>query len=682
MAIAQLSIDIEARLANFEQQLGKVSASAEGMANRLKTSFSNLGGYIGAALGAVAAAGAVGQFKELVNYLDQMDEAAERIGTSSSNLSALAYSAKLSGLEFEDLNKGLVKFSGTLADAAAGNKDAIELLNRLGVSASNYDDLNAALEQTADKFSTLKDGVGKTALASDAFGDKLGSKMVPMLNQGAAGMAEMRKEAEKLGGIIDDKLAKQAADFNDNLDRLATLSSAAGKSIASGLLPWLNEAAESFLIARKHSESFWDTLNKKIPSLQIIDVANELARVRGEYEQIDYRISNGKAKAGDEERLASLGKELAYYEELNSAKNKQDEPRRTGDVTPKSQGGGKKERESKSGFTDYDAILTERISKAIGDTDLVKAEELEATLAKLDQLASAGLDPAIVQAIRDDLTGATKEAADEAARLNSLLGATESGQIASATKDMQLLAKSLEAGRISEEQYLEAVQTRLDKNGESLEKNKSLAEELGLTFTSAFEDAVANGGNFSSVLKGLEQDLIRLIMRLTVTEPLLKAFKDAGGVSGLFSSLGSMFSSSGSSAGGGLAFADGGVFLNSPSLSTYSGTVVSQPTRFFADGGNVMGEAGPEGIFPLKRGKDGKLGVAASGGGGVVVNVINNAGAETSTKKRSDGQGGSIIDVFIEQAKNAIAGDIASGNGSVPAAMSSAYGIKRTAGAY
>jgi phage-related minor tail protein len=29
----------------------------------------------------------------------------------------------------------------------------------------------------------------------------------------------------------------------------------------------------------------------------------------------------------------------------------------------------------------------------------------------------------------------------------------------------------------------------------------------------------------------------------------------------------------------------------------------------------IMGEAGTEGVFPLKRGKDGKLGVQATGGG-------------------------------------------------------------------
>jgi len=37
-----------------------------------------------------------------------------------------------------------------------------------------------------------------------------------------------------------------------------------------------------------------------------------------------------------------------------------------------------------------------------------------------------------------------------------------------------------------------------------------------------------------------------------------------------------------------------------------------------------MGEAGPEAIMPLKRGKNGKLGVAAEGGGSQTVVVNNN----------------------------------------------------------
>ncbi|EOV8626941.1 phage tail tape measure protein [Proteus mirabilis] len=69
-----------------------------------------------------------------------------------------------------------------------------------------------------------------------------------------------------------------------------------------------------------------------------------------------------------------------------------------------------------------------------------------------------------------------------------------------------------------------------------------------------------------------------------------------------------------------VANANGGVY-NSTSLSAYSGQIVHKPTMFaFAKGAGLMGEAGPEGIFPLRRGADGKLGVIAkmpNQGGGV-----------------------------------------------------------------
>jgi hypothetical protein len=283
---------------------------------------------------------------------------------------------------------------------------------------------------------------------------------------------------------------------------------------------------------------------------------------------------------------------------------------------------------------------------------------------------------------------AAEEAANSTKRLNDLVAAGDTSKLEKMRDDMLLLTKALEDGVISEEKYLDAVSARAGLGNKALEKQKGLAEELGLTFTSAFEDAVVSGKGFSSVLKGLEQDIIRVLARLTITKPLTSAF-DSINWGGLASSFfGS--SSSGTTGLGSLpasvnrTFADGGVFESSPSLSEFSGTVVSKPTTFWAAGGNVMGEAGPEGIFPLKRGLDGKLGVSAQGvsGANVTVNVINNAGAETRTEKRSDGKGGSIIDVFIDQVRGAIASDISLGSGPVPAAMQSSYGLNRAAGAY
>ncbi|GIX11604.1 phage tail tape measure protein [Elioraea sp.] len=73
-----------------------------------------------------------------------------------------------------------------------------------------------------------------------------------------------------------------------------------------------------------------------------------------------------------------------------------------------------------------------------------------------------------------------------------------------------------------------------------------VARQLGLTFESAFEGAIVRGRSFSDVLKGIEQDLLRLGTRKLVTEPLLALFNSAlggigggGGIGGIVSGLGS-----------------------------------------------------------------------------------------------------------------------------------------------
>lgn len=75
----------------------------------------------------------------------------------------------------------------------------------------------------------------------------------------------------------------------------------------------------------------------------------------------------------------------------------------------------------------------------------------------------------------------------------------------------------------------------------------------------------------------------------------------------------------------------------SADLSRHSGTVVNKPTPFyFAKGAGVMGEAGWEGIFPLARGSDGKLGVKASSGG-----MTGDVYISTSVTVHSDGSANS-----------------------------------------
>ena len=133
---------------------------------------------------------------------------------------------------------------------------------------------------------------------------------------------------------------------------------------------------------------------------------------------------------------------------------------------------------------------------------------------------------------------------------------------------------------------------------------RDVARDLGFTFTSAFEDAIVRGRRLSEVLRGVLQDISRIIIRRTVTEPV-GAF-----ISG---SVGSLFGS-----------AKGNVFAAGDLVPFARGGVVTRPTVFpFARGVGLMGEAGPEAIMPLRRTRDGRLGVEATGAGVVVHQTIN-----------------------------------------------------------
>jgi lambda family phage tail tape measure protein len=102
----------------------------------------------------------------------------------------------------------------------------------------------------------------------------------------------------------------------------------------------------------------------------------------------------------------------------------------------------------------------------------------------------------------------------------------------------------------------------------------------------------------------------------------------------------------------GFGFAKGGAFDASSGVQAFAnGGIVNSPTPFkFASGGKInnglMGEAGPEAIMPLKRGTDGKLGVAVTGGagGGVQIgSIVVNGDGSGSTAKDTSGQNAAAL---------------------------------------
>jgi tape measure domain-containing protein len=114
---------------------------------------------------------------------------------------------------------------------------------------------------------------------------------------------------------------------------------------------------------------------------------------------------------------------------------------------------------------------------------------------------------------------------------------------------------TIEREAVSAMDELEKAQKRVQ---EGAERTSDTVRELGLTFSSAFEDAVIKGDKLSKVMQGLLQDIARVIARRTITEPLGAAasagIKSIGAdtwLTSLGSSIGGLFRAEGGPVAGG-----------------------------------------------------------------------------------------------------------------------------------
>lgn len=201
----------------------------------------------------------------------------------------------------------------------------------------------------------------------------------------------------------------------------------------------------------------------------------------------------------------------------------------------------------------------------------------------------------------------------------------------------------------------------IDESADSLARMKEETEKLNDVFNTSksitnsfFQDMRTGLRDGASAWESFGNAVTNVLDRI------LSKMMDIG-VDYLFQSIGTVGTSGGSEkfSWGNVASSIGSWFSGSPAPvaaangGVFSNGVYSSPTLFkFAKGGKfgVMGEAGPEAVMPLRRGRDGSLGVQADGLGGndVVVNVYNNSNAQASVNQRQTSQG-TEIDVMIDQ---------------------------------
>lgn len=194
---------------------------------------------------AIATAGVVSRLvKDSIDAADAMTKMAQGAGVTTEALSGMAWGAGQSGVELSALAAAMGRLNKGALESITGVGTYAKIFDRLGISANNSEgalkNADQLLLELADIFEAMPNGAQKSALALELFG-RSGAQMIPFLNAGSSGIAELTAQAERLGVVITDEQGAASEQFNDNLAIMGAVAKGTGNILARELLPTLNE---------------------------------------------------------------------------------------------------------------------------------------------------------------------------------------------------------------------------------------------------------------------------------------------------------------------------------------------------------------------------------------------------------------------------------------------------------
>jgi uncharacterized phage infection (PIP) family protein YhgE len=526
--------------------------------------------------------------------------------------------------------------------------DLIEFLNQgadgLGAMRDRARDLGIELSQgTLSGADQFNDKVGDLKVVTQALFTQLANELLPTLTKLVDKLTEVADEGNKSGGIIKwigDQAEAAANDFDFMSKSLDALGDVFGglKDSAVGyyhaLLAIKNldlgEGKQAFAEMQAGSARSRDGLTRDVrnvgnatPAVTIpgMDFGFKFPGQKPSFSAVPV----GGVGAVEPSREAAVNRALAG-----------------GD--PKA---GKAKKEGKS---DAEKEI-ERLEAAYKSFSAQQLEQIalfgkEGEAAKVRYDVEQGSLKGLSEAKKQELIANAevldqKRADDELSKKRAKADADHAERFAGILDDMRtesdLLGKSIE----QQEEYIKLKYLGAEANEVErqavIEGNKAYHErerliarqtELMDTFrnqaSGALTDVITGTKSLSDAFKDMFDNIAERITQMIADKWIEQLFgqmgTSGGGSNGNW--LGSLF---GMMFGGG-GFAKGGAFYSGQPVQAFAnGGVFDRPTAFGMAGGRlgVMGEAGPEAIMPLTRGRDGKLGVRAEGNSSTFAPVLN-----------------------------------------------------------
>lgn len=198
--------------------------------------------FSAAAAGALVGLGAM--FKNTKDTAATLDDMRQEVNLSAEALQKWQYIAAQQGLDQATLQNSLIKtqqaFSKLVID---GTGPGAEALMALGFSAEEAaKGMDANFEVMIGRLAGVADATQQAYLANELFGDRMGAKIIPMLNGGAEGLKQLTAEFEALGFMTNDQITAMA-DFDDELLRIKTALGAIKDQVSVALIPVMKTLA-------------------------------------------------------------------------------------------------------------------------------------------------------------------------------------------------------------------------------------------------------------------------------------------------------------------------------------------------------------------------------------------------------------------------------------------------------
>lgn len=602
-SLATLSVNLEARLAEFTKDMGQAARVTEKSAAQIGSALGVIKSGLGGLAAGIGIGGIVAVTKRVIDSVDALNDLNDATGASIENLSALEDIGARTGTAFDIVGTSLVKFNAVLKDAGPGNAAgaALKALN-LDVKELQSLDPAEALRRTAVALAGFADDGNKARLVQELFGKSV-QQVAPFLKDLA--------EQGKLVAKVTTEQAAEADKFNKQLFQMQKNILDVARYLSSDLVSAINGASDAFrngglfsglkalyggsakfqqdkefseAVGRQiEIETELQELRKRGFSEDSRGVRTQLANLAAVTNQIRIlRVQRAEAEATGVTAAGPARPGLPSVSTTTGGSTRSSVATRTKEIENSSKAldvyiaGLERTKEREQDLTEVQRaqiriaeIASQRLSEsgrnyipnaAKQSRALELAQEVDRQRELVELIREAAeLDAGLVAGESAAQDAIAQRIVANQQRVQQLLGATDTGKFAAIQEDVSLLAAEFQkfidtAGQagISQEQYIEAVQARVgtatEEIAKSTEKVKTFAEEVGLTFQSSFESAVVSGKNLGEVLKGLGQDLLQLTVRKSITEPLGGFFSKA--LTGLLSFDGGGHTGSGSRSGG------------------------------------------------------------------------------------------------------------------------------------